>query len=148
MRLALGILDLAARLLFALGIGCLLLAAWLGWTSLGLARDAVRTTGEVVSQQEVRVDDELRYRPRVRFRTEDGDIVTFTGQLATSSPRFAVGAQVPVVFRAAKPTEARLATFTDNWLGASIAAVVGLVGLAGGFLVRRSLRRDLARPGT
>jgi hypothetical protein len=145
MRLAFSILDLAARLLFALGIGCLLLAGYLGWQSLSFAPDSVRTTGEVVSQQEVRSDDGVRYRPRVRFRTEDGSIVTITGQLATGSPRHAVGTQVPVVYAAAKPTEARLATFTDNWLGASIAAAVGLVGLVGGFLVRRSVGRELAK---
>ncbi len=46
----------------------------------------------------------------------------------------------------AKPTEARIALFTDNWLGASIAAVIGVVGLAGGLLVRRSVRRELGKP--
>jgi hypothetical protein len=35
----------------------------------------------------------------------------------------------------------RIATFFDNWLGASIAAGVGLVSMVGGILVRRSLKR-------
>ena len=47
-----------------------------------------------------------------------------------------------MVYKVAKPTEARIALFTDNWLGASIAAVIGLVGLAGGLLVRRAVRRE------
>jgi hypothetical protein len=145
MRLALGILDLAARLLLALGAGCLLLGAYLSWVNLSFARDSVHTTGEVVSYFENRQDGEVKYRPRVRFRTATGEIVTTSGQLATGSKRFAVGAQVPVVYRAAKPTEARIATFTDNWLGACIAAVVGAVGMAGGLLVRRSVRREIAR---
>ena len=41
--------------------------------------------------------------------------------------------------------QARVALFVDNWLGPSIAAVIGLVGLAGGLLVRRSVRRELAK---
>lgn len=145
MRLAFRILELAARLLMALGVGCLLLGAYLGWLTLSFARDAVRTTGEVVSYHEIRDGDEVRYRPRVRYRTATGDIVTTSGQLAAGSKRFELGTQVPVVYRPARPTEARIALFTDNWLGASLAAIIGAVGLAGGLLVRRSLRRELGR---
>jgi hypothetical protein len=143
MRLAFRILELAARLLMALGVGCLLLGAYLAWLTLSFARDAVRTTGEVVSYHEIRDGDELRYRPRVRFRTATGEIVTTSGQLDAAAKRFEVGTQVPVVYRPAKPTEARIALFADNWLGASLAALIGVVGLAGGLLVRRSLRREL-----
>ena len=143
MRLAFRILELAARLLMALGVGCLLLGAYLAWLTLSFARDAVRTTGEVVSYHEIRDGDGLRYRPRVRFRTATGEIVTTSGQLDAAAKRFEGGTQVPVVYRPAKPTEARLALFTDNWLGASLAALIGVVGLAGGLLVRRSLRREL-----
>jgi hypothetical protein len=113
--------------------------------TLTFARDALRTTGEVVSQQEIPDDGGVRYRPRVRFRTASGEIVTISGQLATRSPRFALGTRVPMVYRPAKPTEARIALFTDNWLGASLSGLIGVVGLAGGFLVRRSIRRELAR---
>jgi len=45
MRLAFRILDLAARLLFALGVGCLLLAGYLAWMTLSFAREAASTTG-------------------------------------------------------------------------------------------------------
>lgn len=145
MRLAFGILDLAARLLFALGIGCLLLGGYLAWQTLGFAQDAERTTGEVVGYHETRDGDETRYRPRIRFRTANGDIITVSGQLAAGSKRFAEGTQVPMVYKVSKPTEARVALFTDNWLGATLAAVIGLVGLAGGWLVRRGVRREVAK---
>lgn len=145
MRLALGILDLSARLLFALGIGCLLLGGYLSWQTLSFARDAARATGEVVGYHENRNGDETTYRPRIRFRTANGEIVTVGGQLAAASRRFAEGAQVPMLYKVSKPTEARVALFTDNWLGATIAAIVGLVGLAGGYLVRRGVRREIAR---
>ena len=145
MRFAFGLLDLSARLLFALGVGCLLLGGYLSWQTLSFAQDAERATGEVVGYHETRDGDETRYRPRVRFRTANGDIITVSGQLAAGSKRFAEGTRVPVVYKVSKPTEARIASFTDNWLGASIAAVVGLVGIAGGYLVRRSVRREVAK---
>jgi hypothetical protein len=145
MRLALGILDLAARLLLALGAGCLLLGAYLSWQTLSFARDAARATGEVVGYHEIRDGEDTRYRPRVRFRTATGEIVTVAGQLSAGSRRFTEGTRVPMVYKVSRPTEARIALFTDNWLGASIAALIGLVALAGGFLVRRAVRRDIAK---
>jgi hypothetical protein len=144
-RLAFGILDLAARLLFALGVGCLLLGAWLSWQSLSFARDAARATGEVVSYNEIHDGDQLRYSPRVRFTTATGEIVTVGGQMAATSQRFAIGEQVPVLYKLSEPTTARVATFTDNWLGVCIAALVGAVGMAGGLLVRRQIRRELKK---
>jgi hypothetical protein len=145
MRLALGILDLSGRLLFALGVGCLLLGGYLCWQTLSFAQDAQRTTGEVVGYHETREGDTTRYRPRVRFRTANGDIITISGQLAAGSKRFTEGTQVPVVYKTSRPTEARIASFTDNWLGASIAGVIGLAGIAGGFLVRRGVRREVTK---
>lgn len=145
MRLAFSILDLAARLLFALGVGCLLLGAYLSWQTWSFERDAVRASGEVVSYLESRDAGETRYRPRIRFRTTTGDIVTVAGQLSSSSQRFAIGAQVPVDYKVSNPTEARLALFTYNWLGACVAAAMGLTGVVGGFLVRRSIGRELKK---
>lgn len=145
MRLAFGILDLAARVLFALGLGCLLLGGWLAWQTLSFARDAGRATGEVVSYHEIHDGDQLRYSPRVRFKTAAGEIVTVDGQMATTSRRFAIGAQLPVSYKVSQPTTARVATFTDNWLGVCVAALVGAVGIAGGLLVRRQVKRELKK---
>ncbi len=143
--MAFRILDLAARLLLALGVGCLLLAAFLAWRTLSFTADTRTATGEVVSYHELRDGDTTRYRPRVRFRTATGEIVTINGQLSSTSKRFEIGTQVPMVYKVGDPMQARVALFVDNWLGPSIATVIGLVGLAGGFLVRRSVRRELAK---
>jgi hypothetical protein len=143
--MALRLLDLSARLLFALGLGCLVLAAYLSWRTLSFATDAQRATGEVVSYREVSDGDETRHRPRLRFKTASGEIVQFDSQMATTTERFRVGEQVPVVYKARNPTNARVASFQDNWLGACIAAIIGLVGMAGGFLVRRAVQREISR---
>jgi hypothetical protein len=58
--------------------------------------------------------------------------------MAYTSPRYAIGTELPVFYQPAKPTEARIATFLDNWLGASIAGAIGLISLVVGFLVRGS----------
>jgi len=143
--MAFRILDLAARLLLALGVGCLLLAGYLSWNTLSFSADTERATGEVVSYREIADGKDKRYRPRIRFKSVTGEIVTVEGQFATGTQRFAIGSAVPMLYREDKPNEARVALFIDNWLGPCIAAVVGLVGLAGGFLVRRSVRRELAK---
>ena len=145
--LAYRLLSIAARLLLALGVSCGLLGIYLVHQAQTFLADSARTTGEVVSYREVRDGDTVRYRPRFRFKTDNGSIVAFEGQLATTRERFAIGAQVPIVYPIATPQKARVALFVDNWLGPCIAAVVGLVGLAGGWLVRRSVRRELAKSG-
>lgn len=143
--MAFRILDLAARLLLALGVGCLLLAGYLSSRTLIFSSDTERTTGEVVSYRQIADGDDTRLRPRIRFKTVTGEIVTVEGQFFTGTERFAIGAQVPMVYNVRQPNEARVALFVDNWLGPCIAALVGLTGLAGGLLVRRAVRRELAK---
>ncbi len=139
------ILELAARLLLALGVGCLLLAAFLSWRTLSFSSDVLRTTGEVVSYRAIPDGEATRFRPRVRFKTATGEIVTVDGQFSTTAKRFPVGAKIPMLYRAHRPSDARVALFIDNWLGPTVAILVGLTGLAGGLLVRRSIRRELAK---
>jgi hypothetical protein len=134
------IVGLAARALMALGLACLLLGGYLAWRTLAFNSSAESVTGRVVSYHEFQDDGETRYRPRVRFETRDGSIHTITGQMAYTTRRYAEGAELPVVFQDGEPGKARIATFFDNWLGATAAAVVGLLSLAGGLLVRRGQR--------
>jgi len=143
--MAFRILDLAARLLMALGVGCLLLAGYLAWRTLLFSPDTERATGEVVSYRAIPDGDDTRYRPRIRFKTVTGEIVTVEGQFFTTTQRFAIGTQVPMLYKPQRPNEARVALFIDNWIGPCIAAAVGLAGLIGGLLVRRSVRRELAK---
>jgi len=147
MQLAFRIMGIAARLLLALGAVCLLLGAYLANQTLNFSNDAVQATGEVVRYLESRDGDKTLYRPMVRFTTASGDIVTFAGQLSSGSKRFEIGAQVPLLYPFGMPTQARISTFTDNWAGATIAAIVGLVALIAGIFIRRAVKRELARGG-
>jgi hypothetical protein len=83
----------------------------------------------------------------VRFTTGSGDIVTIAGQLSSGSKRFAIGAAVPVVYPLGMPMQARLSTFTDNWLGATVAASVGLIALVAGIFISRAVKREGASGG-
>ncbi len=138
-------MGIAARRLLALGAVCLLLGAWLASRTLDFNGNAVHTTGTVVRYLETREDGRVVYRPMVRFTTSGGDIVTFAGQLAAASQRFAIGTVVPVVYPFGLPQQGRISTFVDNWLGATIAGVVGLVALVAGVFVRRAVRREHLR---
>jgi hypothetical protein len=147
MQLAFRIMGIAARLLLALGAVCLLLGAYLANQTLNFSHDAVQATGQVVRYLETRDGDETLYRPMVRFTTASGDIVTFAGQLSSGSKRFEIGAQVPLLYPFGMPMKARISTFTDNWAGATIATIVGLIALIAGIFIRRAVKRELARGG-
>ena len=99
MQLAVRFVGLAARLLLALGLGCLLLGGYLAWQSQSFASTAVRTTGTVVSYHETSHEGLTRYRPRVRYTTLRGDINTAAGQMDYTSPRIPVGTEVPVHYQ-------------------------------------------------
>jgi hypothetical protein len=144
--MALRILELAARLLLALGVGCLLLAGYLSTLTLAFSGGTGRATGEVVSYREIQDGDKALQRPRIRFETVTGEIITMDGQFFTAVKRFQIGQQVPVIYQLKDPLKARVSLFVDNWIGPTIAAVVALAGIAGGLLVRRSVRRELAKP--
>jgi hypothetical protein len=141
MQLAVRILGLAARLLLALGLVCFLLGGYLAWQTLSFERTAVETTGTVVSYHEIDDEGTRRYRPRVRYHTHRGEINTSVGQMDYSSQRIPVGTEVPVAYQEADTTKMRIATFFDNWLGASVAAGVGVCTFIGGIFVRRQLKR-------
>ena len=142
MNLSYRIMGLAARLLLALGVICLLLGAYL-LSQSSLFANTLEATGTFAGYREIRDGDELRYRPRVRFETAGGDIVTFEGQLATTTRRFATGERIPVVYPRTDPQKARIALFTDNWLAPIAAGVIGLLALVAGVFVRRAVQRAL-----
>jgi hypothetical protein len=142
MQLAVRIVGLAARLLIALGLVCLLLGGYLVWQTADFRSTALPATGTVVSYHEVSDDGRARYRPRVRFKTASGDIFAVPGQMDYTSKRIPVGSEVRVMYQPADPARMRIAAFFEDWLGATVATVVGLLCFTGGTFVRRSLKRN------
>lgn len=138
------ILGFAARALLVLGAACLLLGGYLAWRTLSFVSDGVRATSTVVSYHETRDKETTRYRPRVRFTTATGEIVTIDGQLSTTVQRFPIGTTVPVIYRRAAPTAGRIGLFADNWLGATVSGVVALVAFIAGIFVSRAAKREAA----
>jgi hypothetical protein len=136
------ITALAARVLTSLGVACILLGVYLLWKGKAFAPDMRAASGTVVSYREVKEDDETRFRPRVRFQNEGGDIITFEGQVATPTQRFTVGETVPVAYSGVNAMDARINLFADNWLGATAALVIGVLSFIGGVFMRRAAARD------
>jgi hypothetical protein len=134
------VLGLAARFLIALGVVCMLLGAYLLYQGQAFAPDTEKGTGTVVSYREVKDENETRWRPRIRFATPAGDIVTFEGQLATRSQRYALNSAIPVMYPRSAPQQARIATFTENWLGPAAAGVLGFLAFVAGIFIRRQAR--------
>jgi hypothetical protein len=137
------LMVIAGRVLLTLGLCCGLLGFWLAWQTQEFLRDSFRASGEVVSYREVKDKDETRFRPKLRFSTADGSIVSFEGQMATTTERFKIGEKVPVVYNRADPQKARVALFTDNWLGATLALGIGLLAALGGIFIRKAAKREL-----
>jgi hypothetical protein len=141
MQLAYRIIGLTATLLMALGLGCALLGGVLAMRTLVFAGDSRHAVGTITDYREIRDGDEIRYAPVLRFKTETGEIVKVHGQVAPTFKRFAIGAEVPVIYRASAPLEARIALFVDNWLGPSIAFALAVASFLAGWLMRRQILR-------
>ena len=62
------------------------------------------------------------YAPRVRFTTADGRQVVFVSGTASNPPEHEAGDRVDIRYRANDPTDARIDSVTDIWLGAIITA--------------------------
>jgi hypothetical protein len=101
-------------------------------------------------------DGDSVYYPRVRFVTQSGDVIEFTGSNGASPPAFEVGETVSVLYDPISPGNARINGFFQLWLlpmilGAmgSVFATIGGVGLivCGRSKTKiGSLRRGSARP--
>jgi hypothetical protein len=72
------------------------------------------------------------YYPRVRFVTQSGDTIEFTGSNGTSPPAFEVGETVSVLYDPISPGNARIDTFFQLWFTALILGFLGLVFTAVG----------------
>jgi hypothetical protein len=144
MRLALRIVGAAGYVVAVLAAVLLTLASYLASQSLAFEDGARETQGRVIGYAETPSTGGTRYAPRVAFVAADGRQVEFRGQMIATLKRFEIGASVPVRYLANKPETARINLFADNWLGATIAFVLGAIAAVLALVVIYSARRQLA----
>jgi hypothetical protein len=84
-------------------------------------------------------DGDTVYYPRVRFVTQSGDVIEFTGSSGTSPPALEVGEAVSVLYDPASLGNARINSFFQLWLlpiilggMGSVFATIGGAGLIAG----------------
>lgn len=145
MRLAIGVIGVAGYALAGLAVVSLLLGAFLAWNTLAFTEDARDTQGKVIGHFESVTDGKTRYTPRVEFVDATGTRYEFRSQMSATAQRLALGAAVPVRYRVSQPTDARVALFVDNWLGATVALILGTIAALGAWVLVRSSKRELAR---
>ena len=98
-----------------------------GTTADGAVTDLIAGSGS---------DGDTVFYPRVRFITQSGDAIEFTGSSGTSPPAFEVGEAVTVLYNPASPGTARIKSFFQLWLlpiilggMGSVFATIGGAGL-------------------
>jgi len=118
----------------------LLIAALLCWQSrLRFEAHALRADGEVTAliRSESTDSDGRRsetWCPEVRFTTDTGRSLTFTGRTCSSPPSRHVGERAVVLYPRGEPESARLDGFGERWLAVLVLGGIGsvflLIGLA------------------
>jgi len=80
-----------------------------------LRAHGLRTTGTVLNADA---------GPLIGYTTADGRARRFQSHVASQPPKYAVGDKVPLLYDPAKPSRAKIDSFSDQWL---------VTGLLGGF---------------
>ncbi len=65
--------------------------------------------------------------PVVRFKSDDGQVVTFQGSMGSSPPDFHVGERVTVRYHVENPHDARIESFVQLWLLPMVFGGLGLI---------------------
>lgn len=105
-------------------------------------RESVRLPGTVVANRLV-VDhrdglEEHAYQPEVSFQSPDGARHRFTDGAGSLPPDYAIGEPVTVLYAAAQPQKARIASWKRLWLVPTLFVGVGLLpGVVVWFVMRR-----------
>ena len=85
--------------------------------------DSLLTDGTVI---DLVYDDDTAY-PKVRFRTQAGEVIEFTSNAGSYPPAFHEGELVEIHYNPENPYEARIGSFFSLWGISIIFGVLGLV---------------------
>lgn len=115
--------------------GILLIVGW-GWygrTNEWAAAGGTAMGTVVEMKQYEKTSDSgtsTMYQPVIEFKTETGEVITYTDPTSTSSPRHQIGDQVEILYDRNFPTNAR----ENNFWGLHLPDAI-VMGLGGFFLV-------------
>jgi hypothetical protein len=118
---------------FLVVFGAILLIVGWGW--YGKTAEWTKATGTAmgtvveIKQHQSTSDNgsNILYQPVIEFRTDTGEVVTYTDPTSTSSPRHQIGDQVEILYNRNFPTDARENNFLSLHLPDAI--VMGMGGL-------------------
>ena len=121
-------LAVSSRLFPAIGVVLLLLGAgfWAHeWRWSHSAEHATATVTEMEARQDAQ--GQVFYYPHFRFRLPGGEIVQVVSSIGRKPDAFSAGEQVPVMYHAADPQQAAIATKGHVYAVAIILGVLGAV---------------------
>jgi hypothetical protein len=119
-----------------LGIGLLTLTigVFFGLRTRRLLKQGVTAPGVVIEnvvEERVGSDHSISrtYRPKVRFRSPNGEEVIFVSHTGFGQPAYRQDDAVEVLYDPADPHSAEVKSFWSLWLGPILVSLIGLVPL-------------------
>ncbi len=130
---------IAAAFFLVLGLVFAGVVGWLVNSGLDFSRNAVSTSGIVVSVARERSSSAkaYTYRPTIRYSDSNGQSRTAQTAMSASSYNFAPGEKVAILVDSRDPSDMRIDSWFTLWGFGSIFAAVGLASLIGGVFVWR-----------
>lgn len=137
--------PLLATSLPPLGLVLLLIAAGFAAHSWNFARTRLRATATITENVSgFAKEGGVVYTPRFRFRLPSGELISVQAADGSEEIAFPAGETVPVLYRAADPQGAIIATAWRAYRGAIVCGVLGTVLFDLGWALRVILRRRIA----
>ncbi len=128
--------------LVALGIGLVLTKH-----TLVFIEDSVLTEGHVIELDKIRSEGEYTFKPIVSYRDNNGYEYQFRSSAGSNPPRYAVGDQVEVLYKASLPEQAKIKDFFSLWglealfsFGGAVFFSIGLTMILRGYFKRVTIK--------
>lgn len=122
---------------FVMVLGAILLLVGWGWygKTAEWTKAAGTATGTIVEMKQHQSTSNsgstnIMYQPVIEFKTDTGEVVTYTDPTSTSSPRHQIGDQIEILYNRDFPTDAR----ENNFLSLHLPDTI-LMGMGGLFIV-------------
>jgi len=104
---------------FAFATALLFWGSWhFGREALYLRAHGLRTTGTVLNADG---------GPLFEYTTNEGRTRQLQSHVASNPPKYAIGDKVPLIYDPAKPSRAKIDSFSDQWLATGLFGGFGLV---------------------